>query len=65
MRPTSISSRHQEKQDQGHTQVELRAQIRSRAYQLYEQRGRKDGDDLGDWLKAEEEVLEGKYHRAA
>jgi len=26
------------------------------AYRLYEQRGREDGHDLGDWLKAEEIV---------
>lgn len=24
------------------------------AYQLYEQRGRSDGNDLGDWLRAEQ-----------
>lgn len=30
--------------------------IRSRAYELYEERGREEGHDLDDWLRAEEEV---------
>ncbi len=30
--------------------------IRRRAYELYEQRGRKDGHDMDDWLRAESEV---------
>jgi hypothetical protein len=36
--------------------------IRYRAYQLYEQRGRTDGFDKEDWLRAETEVVSG--HRA-
>ena len=39
-------------------------QIRERAYQLYEQRGREDGHDLDDWLRAESEVG-GKTRAAA
>jgi hypothetical protein len=35
--------------------TELQDQIRARAYQLYEQRGRDDGHSLDDWLKAEAE----------
>jgi hypothetical protein len=35
---------------------ELRDQIRARAYQLYEQRGRDDGHSLDDWLQAEAEL---------
>ena len=35
---------------------ELQDQIRSRAYQLYEQRGRDDGHSLDDWLQAEAEL---------
>ena len=35
-------------------------QIRQRAYELYEARGREDGHDLEDWLRAEEEVMEQK-----
>lgn len=34
---------------------ELQDQIRARAFQLYEQRGREDGHDLNDWLQAEAE----------
>ena len=30
--------------------------IEQRAYELYEQRGRQDGYDLEDWLKAEHEL---------
>jgi Protein of unknown function (DUF2934) len=38
--------------------------IRSRAYALYEQRGRVDGHDVDDWLQAEAE-LTGKAKTAA
>jgi hypothetical protein len=31
-------------------------EVRSRAYQLYEERGREDGRALDDWLQADEEV---------
>ena len=37
--------------------------IAQRAYELYEQRGRQDGRDLEDWLKAERE-LGGAVHYA-
>jgi len=42
---------------QGHTRVELIAEIRCLAYKLYEQRGRADGHALEDWAHAEAEVL--------
>ena len=35
----------------------LRARIEERAYQLYEQRGRREGYDLEDWLEAERQIL--------
>ena len=35
----------------------LEEQIRSRAYELYEQRGREDGHHEEDWLAAEREIL--------
>jgi hypothetical protein len=35
---------------------ELQEQIRRRAYERHEQRGRDDGHDLDDWLHAELEV---------
>lgn len=31
-------------------------EIRRRAYTLYEQRGREDGHDVDDWLRAEAEL---------
>jgi len=39
---------------------ELEAQIRIRAYELYEERGREDGRELDDWLKAEAELVRQK-----
>jgi len=39
---------------------ELLDQIRLRAYELFEQRGRNQGHDLEDWLQAETEVLQHK-----
>ena len=35
----------------------IEAQIRLRAYELYEIRGREDGHDLEDWLRAEAEIM--------
>jgi hypothetical protein len=39
---------------------ELEHQIRLRAYELYEERGREDGHELEDWLRAEAEITEKK-----
>ena len=36
---------------------DMHEQIRRRAYELYEQRGRADGYDLDDWLQSESEVM--------
>lgn len=50
---------HQDKaSNEGRTKVELAAEIRRRAYELYEQHGREDGHALEDWAQAETEVLE-------
>jgi hypothetical protein len=38
--------------------VALQEQIRCRAYEIYEQRGRKDGHDVDDWLQAESEIVQ-------
>lgn len=38
------------------TSQNLEEEIRRRAYELYEQRGREDGHDIDDWLRAESEV---------
>ena len=40
-------------------------QIRLRAYELYEQRGREDGRDLEHWLQAESEVAQKKAKAVA
>jgi hypothetical protein len=34
----------------------LDEQIRHRAYELYDARGREDGHDFDDWLRAEDEI---------
>jgi len=41
---------------------ELEHQIRLRAQELYEARGREDGHALDDWLRAEAEII-GKKDR--
>ena len=46
-------------------EFELEYQIRLRAYQLYETRGREDGHELEDWLRAEEEIASKKTRTAA
>ena len=43
----------------------IEERIRLRAYELYEQRGRRDGHALEDWLQAEAELMERKALRAA
>ncbi len=45
--------------------AEVEEQIRQRAYQLYEERGRLDGKAMEDWLIAEEEVLGSTQAKAA
>ena len=44
---------------------ELEERIRVRAYQLYEQRGKRDGYALDDWLQAEAELTERRALRAS
>ncbi len=43
---------------------ELEDQIRLRAYELYEERGREDGHDEEDWLRAKEEITIKKFRTA-
>jgi hypothetical protein len=38
--------------------LDLQEQIRRRAFELYELRGREDGHDLDDWLQAESELAQ-------
>ncbi len=40
-------------------------EIRRRAYELYEQRGREDGHDVEDWLRAEKEIRQVRSRSAA
>jgi hypothetical protein len=35
----------------------LQEQIRRRAYEIYEQRGRENGQDVEDWLQSESEII--------
>ena len=49
--PTTVTSEAREAED-------LESRIRERAHELYEARGREDGHDLEDWLRAEEELTE-------
>jgi hypothetical protein len=44
---------------------ELQEQIRHRAYELYEQRGRDEGHELDDWLQAESELTKPKAKTVA
>jgi hypothetical protein len=45
--------------------IPIEQRIRQRAYQLYEQRGRTDGHDLDDWLRAEREIKGTRTNAAA
>ncbi len=42
----------------------LEDQIRARAYELYEERGKKEGHDLDDWLRAEAELMSSRHRDA-
>ena len=39
--------------------------IRRRAFQIYQQRGMRDGLDVEDWLQAEAEAMDSARSRAA
>jgi Protein of unknown function (DUF2934) len=43
----------------------LEEQIRYRAYELYEARGRENGHDMEDWLRAESEMAGNRSKTAA
>ena len=44
------------KSDEPIVLIPIEQQIRKRAYELYEQRGRTNGHDLDDWLQSECEI---------
>jgi len=46
-------------------QPDMEEQIRARAYELYEERGREDGHHEEDWLTAEREILGTHAEKAA
>lgn len=54
--PATVTSDHDQ---------ELEHQIRQRAYELYEARGREDGREMDDWLRAEEEITGRKVRAVA
>jgi hypothetical protein len=39
-----------------HSEQHKEALVARRAYELYEVRGRQAGDDVQDWLRAEQEI---------
>lgn len=45
--------------------MDLQEQVRRRAFELYELRGREDGHDLDDWLQAESEFVQRQGKAAA
>ena len=50
---------------EGSDPVAIEEQIRSRAYELFEVRGREAGHELEDWLLAEKEITGQKSHASA
>ena len=46
------------------TTPEILEQIRARAHELFEQRGREEGHDMDDWLQAEAEVTQQQQQTA-
>ena len=47
------------------TPFDIQEQVRRRAFELYEQRGREDGHDQDDWLQAESELVQQRTKVAA
>jgi hypothetical protein len=45
--------------------LDLQEQVRRRAFELYEQRGREEGHELDDWLQAELEIVRKQAKGAA
>jgi len=43
----------------------IEEEIRTRAFELFEARGREEGHELEDWLRAEEEIVGRKSDAAA
>ena len=45
------------------TTADLTPQIATRAYEIYEQQGRRNGQSVQDWNKAEQEIIAKEPHR--
>jgi hypothetical protein len=59
------SSTLAQKSDEPTVLIPIEQQVKQRAYELYEQRGRADGHDLDDWLQAECEIKGTRSNAAA
>jgi hypothetical protein len=57
MSPKSKSSATPDDTPSLESPLDPQEQIRRRAFELYEQRGREDGHELDDWLQAESEIV--------
>ena len=53
----TASTAHEETQSPK-SYADLQEQVRLRAYELYEKRGREEGHALEDWLQAESELVQ-------
>ena len=53
------------KSNSAEAQLDIEEQIRQRAYEIYEQRGSGDGNDIEDWLAAEREFRGTEAEKAA
>jgi len=56
-RTGAVSRRPPKEEHRIPTSEDLQRDIAKRAYELYERRGWNHGEDLGDWLVAEQQVL--------
>jgi len=61
--PTSASVTRTNGGTSAPTPIDLEAQIRQRAYELYEERGCAPGSETEDWFRAEREVLARNHHQ--
>ena len=54
---TALTGERTMTKDTGGRRRPSRDEIAALAYHLYEKRGRQDGEDIGDWLASERELL--------
>jgi len=60
---TSASSIRKNTSPSSTTPIDLEAQIRQRAYELYQERGGASGQENEDWFRAENEILARHRHQ--